>query len=221
MGLLIPHQPVMQGAHTVSMNVAETFRSQANCLRGEVTLGWLIQQGGSAFPGLIIVLAAAPSLLPIPGVGNITGSALVALAAAIWRGRHPLELPAKVQAWRISPGNASRLLRLLAWLHELASLFLKPRAPAWVSPGAWVCAAWPVAMMGVVIFLPIPLGNIFAALSLVVLGLGHSMKDGLAVAFGWALAGLTLAYTLVLTWGLAALGYHLWQAGTLWTGRPG
>ncbi|MEY2731061.1 MAG: hypothetical protein RL584_2187 [Pseudomonadota bacterium] len=200
------------------MNAAHMLRLQASRLRGEVTLGWLTRQGGSVFPGWLIVLAAAPSLLPIPGVGNITGCALLALAVSIWRGHHPLELPARVQAWRLSPASAGRLLRTLARLHESAARYLKPRAPSWVGTRAWTWTAWPVAAMGVVIFLPIPLGNVFGAVALVVLGLGHSMEDGLAVAFGWALSGLTLLYTLALTWGLGVLGHQLWQAAARWMG---
>lgn len=193
------------------MTLAEFFRMQANRLRGEVSLGWLSAQGGAVLPGLLIVLAAAPSMLPVPGVGNITGSALVALAVSIWRGQRPLALPPKVQAWTLSAQQAGRLLRLMAWLHEAAGRYMRPRAPAWVSERAWTWAAWPVAAMGLVIFLPVPLGNIFGAVSLMVLGLGHSVEDGWAVAVGWALSGLTLLYTLALSWGMAALGQGLWQ----------
>ena len=193
------------------MSLAEFLRLQASRLRGDVTLGWVAAQGGSVLPGLLIVLTAAPSLLPVPGVGNVTGSALVALAFSIWRGQRPLDLPQRMQAWRLSPGHAGRLLRLLAWMHESACRHLKPRATAWVSARAWAWAAWPVAAMGVVIFLPIPLGNVFGAVALMVLGLGHSVEDGLAVALGWALSGLTLLYTVGLAWGMAALSQQLWS----------
>jgi hypothetical protein len=75
--------------------------------------------------------------------------------------------------------------------------------------------------MGVVIFLPIPLGNVFGAVALMVLGLGHSLEDGWAVAAGWVLSGLTLLYTLLLTWGLAALGEQLWGAAVRLLGLGG
>lgn len=203
------------------MDIAKRLRLQASRLHGQVTLGWLAEQGGAVVPGMLIVLAAAPSLLPLPGVGNITGGALLALALSIWRGQRPLALPARVQAWVISPGSASRLLRLLAWVHESASRCMKPRASGWVSTRAWTWAAWPVAVMGVVIFLPIPLGNVFGAVALMVLGLGHSLEDGWAVAAGWVLSGLTLLYTLLLTWGLAALGEQLWGAAVRLLGLGG
>lgn len=193
------------------MDIAERLRLQASRLRSQVTLGWLAEQGGAVVPGMLIVLAAVPSLLPLPGVGNVTGGALLALAISIWRGQRPLALPARVQSWLISPSSASRLLRLLAWLHEWGSRYMKPRASRWVGARAWTWAAWPVALMGVVIFLPIPLGNVFGALALMVLGMGHSLEDGWAVAAGWVLSGLTLLYTVALTWGLAALGEQVWQ----------
>jgi hypothetical protein len=193
------------------MNLGEFLRMQASRLRGDVTVGWLAAQSGTMLPGLLIVLAAVPSLLPVPGVGNVTGSALVALALSIWRGQRPLSLPTKVQSWRLSAPHASRLLRILAWTHDAARRHLKRRASGWVSDRAWVWAAWPVAAMGIVIFLPIPLGNVFGALALMVLGLGHSVEDGVAVAVGWLLSGLTLLYSVVLAWGMTALGQHLFQ----------
>jgi hypothetical protein len=194
------------------MSVADFLRLQASRLSTEVTLGWVAAQGSAVLPGLLIVLAAALSMLPVPGVGNVTGSALVALAFSIRRGHRPLQLPSKLQGWKLSPGHAGRLLRMLAWLHETASRYFKPRASFWVSDRAWAWAAWPVAAMGVVIFLPIPLGNVFGGVSLVVLGMGHSVEDGLAVAVGWILSGLTLLYTAALTWGLTALGHQLGEA---------
>lgn len=200
------------------MDLADFLRSQASRLRGDVTVGWLAAQGGASLPGLMVVLAAAPSLLPLPGVGNATGSALVALALAIWRGQKPLTLPAKVQSWKLSAPQACRLLRLLAWTHEQARRHLKPRAPGWVSDRAWMWAAWPVAAMGVVIFLPIPLGNVFGAVALMLLGLGQSVEDGLAVALGWLLSGLTLAYSLALSLGMAALGQQLGHYIAAWLG---
>lgn len=193
------------------MQVADFLRLQASRIRGDVTLGWVAAQGGGVLPGLLIVLTAVPSLLPLPGVGNVTGGALVALAISIWRGQKPLDLPERIRAWKLSAGHAGRLLRMLAWLHDAGCRHLKPRAPAWVSARAWAWAAWPVAAMGVVIFLPIPLGNVFGAVALVLLGLGHSVEDGLAVGLGWLLSALTLVYTAALTWGVGTISQRLWS----------
>jgi hypothetical protein len=50
----------------------------------------------------------------------------------------------------------------------------------------------------VLIFLPIPLGNVLPAASVTTLGLGLSHRDGLAALWSAGLAGLALAYTLAL-----------------------
>ncbi|MFM2342910.1 MAG: hypothetical protein RLZZ592_2563 [Pseudomonadota bacterium] len=74
-----------------------------------------------------------------------------------------------------------------------AVLLRHPAAFAW-----W--RLW-IAAMAVVIFLPLPFGNVLPGLSLVLLGLGWMYRDGLllmlslpaglgAIAFGWFSAGL-------------------------------
>lgn len=194
----------------MSTSLSDFLRGQAERLQGEVTLGWLTAQAGSVIPGLLLVLTALPSVLPVPGVGNLTGGALVLMAHAIWRGQRCLNLPARLAGMRLSAPHAARLLRLLAWMHDAASLHLRRRGLQWVGDRGWAWAALPVAAMGVVIFLPIPLGNVFGTIALVVLGLGHALEDGLAVVAAWMLSALTLVYTVALPWGLATFGQALW-----------
>ena len=55
--------------------------------------------------------------------------------------------------------------------------------------------------MGVVIFLPIPLGNVLPAIAIVLLGLGLALQDGLSVLAGWFVSLLALTYTLALVVG--------------------
>lgn len=192
------------------MTQGEFLRWQAANLQGEVTVAWLSAQAGSGVPGLVLVLTALPSVLPLPGVGNITGSALVLMAWAIWRGQEALWMPARLAALRVPTLHAGRLLRLLAWLHDQAARHLHPRASQCVGPRSWNWTALPVALMGVVIFLPIPLGNVLGAVAVASLGLGHSLDDGLAVVLGWVLTVLTLLYSLGVTWGLTTFGQALW-----------
>lgn len=193
------------------MTLGELLRQRADEVQGEVTLGWLTAQAGISLPGLVLALTAIPSALPIPGVGNVTGAALVLLAVRLWRGLPLTSLPPRMLAYRIGPAHAARLLRVLAWLHEAASRRLRPRAAALVSPSSWAWCCLPVAAIGVVIFLPIPLGNLLGAFSLVALGLGHAMEDGWAVAVGWLVSALTVAYSLGLGWGLGTLATGGWD----------
>lgn len=194
------------------MESAHKLRQRAGRVREPVTLGALLNREGSALPGLVLVLTAIPSLLPVPGVGNVTGIALVVMAVSIWNGCEGLMLPRRVAGLCLTAAQASRLLRGLAWLLELGKRWLSPRGDRWLGPRSWAWSAWPVAVMGVIIFLPIPLGNVLGALSLVALGLGHSAEDGLAVLAGWVLSTLTVVYSLALSWGLAIAGQALWAS---------
>ncbi len=209
-------QPNIKSSHCQGrlggMPWSRFLREQAQQLRGEVSLGWLTAQAGSVLPGLLLALTALPSLLPVPGIGNLTGGALFLMAWGIWRGQTRLQLPARLAALQLPAPQAARLLRLLAWVYDFASLHLRRRALRWVGRSGWVWSACPVAAMALVIFLPIPLGNVFGTLSLVALGLGHALEDGLAVLAAWALSALTLAYTALLPWGLLVFGERLWGA---------
>jgi hypothetical protein len=57
----------------------------------------------------------------------------------------------------------------------------------------WFWSAW-VVLMALIIFLPIPFGNLFPAVSLLMLGLGLLTRDGLMMLLSvlLGLAGLTL-----------------------------
>ena len=62
------------------------------------------------------------------------------------------------------------------------------------STTAWTLAAPAVVLMALIIFLPIPFGNLFPAVSLLMLGLGLLTRDGLMMGLSvlLGLAGLTL-----------------------------
>jgi hypothetical protein len=65
--------------------------------------------------------------------------------------------------------------------------------------------------MGVLIFLPIPLGNVLPAASVTCLGLGLSHRDGVVALWSAGLAALALAYTAVL-----AAGAWAWVIDPIW-----
>jgi hypothetical protein len=66
-----------------------------------------------------------------------------------------------------------------------------------------------VALMGALIFLPIPLGNVLPAIAVVLLGLGLVFRDGIAVLAGAATGLAAIGYTM-------ALAFGAWA----WIGQP-
>lgn len=178
-----------------------------------MTLGDLADAHGTALPGSLLVAVSAPCALPIPGIGNVLGVTMMLMALAMWRGREWTVLPVRVSRFQLSARAACRVLRLSATLHRLAARWSRPRlghlavlpARTWVAPT--------LALMGVVIFLPLPFGNVLPALAVTLLGIGMAFGDGLAMLSAAGLAIASLAYVAAV-----AAGVWTWVLVPLATG---
>ena len=183
----------------VDQKQAQRLRAAAQVLDDQpMRLQQLFRLHGRAGPGALLVVLAVPCLLPLPGAGTLMSLGLAALAWMIWRYFPRLVMPRRVGRLQLSAPMARRALHTLAWLYEQAALVTRARLRWWVQPGHRVWLAPLVAAMALVIFLPIPFGNVVPAVALLLIGLGLVFEDGLAL-----LAGATLGVLLVL--GLAVL----------------
>lgn len=171
-----------------------------------VGLDHLADAHGPAAIGTLMVLLAVPCVLPVAGVGTVLGWGLLALAAAMWRGQSAVSLPPRVAQLQLSRSVAHRVLTTLARFYDLASRLSRERLPHLAQPGARTGLAPMLAFMGFLIILPVPLGNVLPAVSVVLLGLGLAFRDGLAVLLSTAAAVLATAYA-------GALGVGLWLLG--------
>jgi len=181
---------------------------------GPVTLAQLAALQGPAALGSLLVLLAAPCVLPVPGVGNVMGLALMMLALPMWRGERIGALPTGVAGFQMPARWARRALLLMAGLYALADRITRggrqrprgavPQPAQHSGPRPWL--ATHVALMGGLIFLPLPLGNVLPALSLALLGLALALHDRLLMTGALAAGLLAWAYT-------AALGLAVWVWG--------
>mgnify|MGYP006167418521 CR=1 FL=1 len=83
-------------------------------------------------------------------------------------------------------------------MYETSQRCLRPRW-AWLSHegtrvwwGAWI------GLMGLVIFVPLPLGNVLPSLSLILLSLGWMFRDGVALLMSTATGVAAVAYAVSL-----------------------
>jgi len=192
----------------MSAGLAERLAAAADQLVDErVPLARLADAHGTAAQGSLLVLLAVPCVLPIAGVGSVLGFGLIALAWAIWRGDGQCRLPGKVAALSLSRDAARNVLRRLAQVYARAERLSRERLAHLVGPAmrGWLGAK--AAVMGAVIILPLPLGNVLPAISLLLLGLALVFRDGLAVILSTLFAGLSMAYAGV-------LGWLVWHHGT-------
>lgn len=193
--------------------IAQRLREAADGLQGErVALSHLADLHGPAAQGTLLVLLAAPCMLPMPGVGSVLGIGLALMALAMWRGQDIGQLPPRVARLELSTPWARRVLSLLARFYGLAGRWSRQRLARLVHPpqrrGSWLAAQ--AGLMAALIILPIPFGNVLPALALMLLGLGLVFRDGLAVLAAAGMAGLAVLYTAGLglaawVWGLAPL----------------
>ena len=164
--------------------------------------------------GSLLILLSVPCVLPVPGIGNVMGLALMGVALLIWRsgGAGVIGRPALARTVALDKTRAAQLLRWMGRLEQLSSRWCRPRLqPLTLLPArSWQAAAAAVlvATMGVEIFLPIPLGNVLPAASLTLLGMALKHRDGLATLWSLALAATALAYPFVL-----GAGAWLWIMG--------
>jgi hypothetical protein len=197
------------------MRLADCLRQQADRLLTEpqpMTVAWVLAQAGPVVPGLLLVFIALPSVLPVPGIGNVTGAALMGMAACMLVAR-PLQIPQRLAQCSVAPELAARCLRWMARVLEYGERIACRRGEMLLRPTLWRCSGVPVGLMGLLIFLPMPLGNPLGALAVIFVGLGYALEDGLLILGGWLLSlGASLVYGL-LAWTTWVAGRAWWAAG--------
>jgi hypothetical protein len=195
----------------VNTPIPQRLRDAAAALTGErVALAHMADAHGPAVQGTLLVLLAAPCVLPVAGVGTVLGIGIALTALQLWRGQACELLSGRVARLEMPLPWARRVLTLLAGFYGLAERHTRQRLTALTltPPRSWLALI--VATMALLIVLPIPFGNVLPAASLILLGLGLVFRDGLAVLLGVGMAVLALLFTLALVllawhWGLDAL----------------
>jgi hypothetical protein len=118
-------------------------------------------------------------------------------------------LPASVLQKQVSSAVLRKIIPPIARMVEKVEKRIKPRMHFFQKPGA-------INMIGVAIVsaafvlalpLPIPLSNLFPALSIMLLAAGMMERDGLLVIWGYVM-GLQSWLYLLLWWHVVIAGWH-------------
>ena len=180
----------------MSPPIVQRLRDAAAAVQDErVSMGALAEAHGPEAQGTLLLLLAMPCLLPVPGVGFVLGTGLVALAAAMWRGHSTNCLPQRVANLELPRHWAQRVLLGLASAYAVAARHSRARMSHLAEAGRRSLTALAVGVMAVIVVLPIPFGNVLPALAVTLIGLGLVFRDGLAVVLGHVVAGLALLIT--------------------------
>lgn len=162
---------------------------------GTVAVGDIANMMGERAFGALMFVFAVPNVIPTPpGTSAVLGLPLLFLTYQLMVGRQTIWLPQRI-AQRLVSGDllAAFTRRALPWLVKTETV-LKPRLPLLVrNDMAERVLGFVCFLLSVVLFLPIPFGNILPALSISVLALALAERDGLAALLGYVLAGAGIA----------------------------
>jgi hypothetical protein len=154
----------------------------------------LLRLHGESSLAVLLMLLAVVSVLPVAGAGTVMSVGIWVVAWSWVRARETLHLPPRLGQLALNERWSGRCLHGLAWLYETSQRCMRPRW-AWLSHAgtrAW-WGAW-IGLMGLVIFVPLPFGNVLPSLSLVLLSLGWMFRDGLALVLSTATGLAGVAY---------------------------
>ncbi|MFO1133067.1 MAG: exopolysaccharide biosynthesis protein [Hyphomicrobiales bacterium] len=163
--------------------------------RQDTTIGELADSLGERAFGALMFIFAVPNAIPMPpGTSAILGLPLVILTWQVLMGRQTLWLPQAIRKRRISKEMLERFVSKVTPIMARLERVLKPRLGFVVTSNLAErmigLVAFPLAL---ILFLPIPFGNIPPAAAIACLALGLAERDGVAVLVGYVLSAASVA----------------------------
>ena len=198
--LQLPEQP---RARSLSQLLAEIA---ADGSRERVSVNDLLAALRDRALAALLLVFALPNVIPVPpGTSALLGAPLLFLSAQLALGMPPW-LPRVIGERSMQRAHFAALVaRSVPWIAR-AERLLRPRWGALCRPPLEYGVGLVCLLLSVIVFLPIPLGNMLPALAICLLALGVLERDGV-----WVLVGLlTAAGSVALVWGVL---YALVQAG--------
>ncbi len=166
-----------------------------------VTVGALADRFGMAGAGALLLLLSIPAFLPVPlPTGVPAGIAMAVIGAQLAVGARRPWLPGWMRRFSLRRDQVARGIARLFGLLRRLGLRLRRRLPRAVGqeglprplPGLVLVAC------GIVIVLPIPLGNQLPSLAVAAIGLGLLRRDGVFVLAGYGFALASAAWIAAL-----------------------
>lgn len=164
----------------------------------DLTLGDIVRELGERGFGALILLLAAPNLIPLPpGSSFVFGVPLVFITAQLMIKQDKVWLPKRLVEMKVGGGRLPYLLdRLVPYVVKIEKL-LKPRGTLLTSSYGERLAGLAGLFCAIVLLLPIPGANMAPAFALCCFALGLIEQDEVAMAAGW-LGTIATAVILIL-----------------------
>jgi hypothetical protein len=151
-----------------------------------ISIGDVLNAFGDRAFGALMLLFAAPNVLPLPpGMSAVLGAPLLFITAQLMLGRSTLWMPRFICERSISRDFFALLTAKLSPILHRAERFLRPRISLLLHPVPERIVGGACLLLAIILFLPIPFGNIPPAFAIAAFSLGILERDGLATIIGW------------------------------------
>jgi len=180
-----------------------------------VSVGAILEAFGDRAFGALLLVFALPNALPMPpGTSAVLGAPLVFIAFQLMIGRSVLWLPSFITKRSMRREDFGALTaKVVPWVKRLERL-LKPRAQLLTTPVADRFTGAACFALSLILFLPIPFGNMPPAVAISAFALGMLEADGVAIAIGWLSTTASFGIMVAL-WKVVLAGVHAFAAPVL------
>lgn len=166
----------------------------------KVSVADILEAFGDRAFGALIFVFAAPLMLPMPpGASAILGAPLMFITAQWMLGRRTLWLPRALLDRTMSMSDFRAVTTKMKPYLQRLERRMRPRLTFMYNRfgdrllGA-VCFA-----LSIIVFLPIPFGNMLPSLAIAAFAIGAAERDGLAAIVGWIAAAVSVLVLAVLS----------------------
>lgn len=166
-----------------------------------IAFGDLLEAVGERAFGALILVFSIPAVMVgvIPGISTLLGLPLLLLSIQLAIGSPRPWLPRSVSARSLERSAFARVVMAIRPRLRRFEKLLKPRllvlTSTWAERGIGLCCL----IAAVLVFLPIPFGNLLPAVALCAFGLALMERDGVLVLLGLG----TLGFSLIVLGGAA------------------
>ena len=194
---------------------SDVLRRLGESEHDRVSVGAILEAFGDRAFGALLLVFALPNALPMPpGTSAILGAPLVFIAFQLMIGRAVLWLPRFITERSMRREDFRTLTeKVIPWIMRLERL-LKPRAQWLTTPVADRFTGAACFLLSLILFLPIPFGNMPPAAAISAFALGMIEADGAAIAIGWLAAAGSFGIMAAL-WKVILAGIHTFASPLL------
>lgn len=163
-----------------------------------ISIGDLLEALRRRALGALMFVFAVPTALPMPpGVSAIVGAPLLFLSAQLMLGMRPW-LPRFISDRSLSRVDFEKVVTIVApWLAKAEGI-MRPRLQVLARRPVLYFVGLVALLMSIVLFLPIPLGNMLPSIAICIMALGVLERDGV-----WILIGIATAIvSVIVIWGV-------------------